>query len=149
MNRASLRTWAVRFIYASIAGHLLVGALLPLIANAAMFDGYHRAIEAAFHGAEIPAASRNQQVWWIALFGATVQASAVWMAGLAWIGSRTRNATAWGMLIAGIVLWAPQDMWISLQRGVWIHVWIDLFAVVCMLPPLLYLFAVDRAKARA
>ena len=139
-----MRTWAVRLTYASIAGHLLVGALLPLIANAALFDGYHHAIETAFWGPDIPAAARAQQVWWISLFGPTVQAAAVWMAALAWMGDRQRNAFAWGALIAGIVLWAPQDMLISLRADCWAHVWIDSFALVCMLPPLFYLFYIDR-----
>jgi hypothetical protein len=149
MNRETLRTWAVRATYASIAGHLAVGMLLPLIANAAMFNGYHGGIEQAFHGAGATAATRAHQVWWISLFGPTVQAAAVWMGALAWIGSRQRSAMAWGALIAGIVLWAPQDMWISLQMNVWIHVWIDAFALVCMLPPLFYLLYVDRDSAKA
>ena len=94
-----MRAWAVRLTYASIAGHLLVGALLPLIAGAALFDGYHHAIETAFWGPDIPAAARAQQVWWISLFGPTVQAAAVWMGALAWMGDRQRNAFAWGTLI--------------------------------------------------
>ena len=142
-----MRTWAVRLTYANIAGHLVVGALLPLIANAALFDGYHHAIETAFWGPHIPGAARAQQVWWISLFGPTVQAAAVWMGALAWMGDRQRNAVAWGALIAGIVLWAPQDMLISLRANCWSHVWIDSFALVCMLPPLFYLFYIDRAKA--
>lgn len=147
MTRESLRTWALRFTWASIAAHLVLGALLPLIANASLFDGYHRSIETAFYGAAVPEAARAHQVWWISLFGPTVQAAAVWMGALAWIGSRQRNATAWAALIAGIVLWAPQDMFISLRIDCWIHVWIDLFALVCMLPPLVYLYWVDRVKA--
>ncbi|MES2017847.1 MAG: cell division protein [Pseudomonadota bacterium] len=142
-----LRTWAVWFTYASIAGHLLVGALLPFIANAALLDGYHRAIETAFWGPQIPAAARAQQVWWISLFGPTVQAAALWMGALAWIGDHQRNAFAWGALIAGLLLWAPQDMLISLRADCWPHVWIDSFALACMLPPLIYLFYIDRAKA--
>lgn len=147
MTRETLRTWAVRYTCAAIAAHLLVGALLPLIINAPIFDGYHRAIETAFWGPSVPAAARAQQVWWISLFGPTVQAAAVWMGALAWIGARQRNAFAWGALIAGIVLWAPQDMLISLRADCWTHVWIDTFAVVSMLPPLIYLFLIDRTKA--
>lgn len=147
MNRETLRTWAVRYTYAAIGAHLLVGALLPLMINAAIFDGYHRAIELAFWGPAAPAAARAQQVWWISLFGPTVQAAAVWMGGLAWMGARQRNAFAWGALIAGIVLWAPQDMLISLRADCWTHVWIDTFAVLSLLPPLIYLFLTDRAKA--
>lgn len=143
---SSLRTWAVRLTYASIAVHLLVGALLPLIVNAGLFDGYHGAIEQAFYPGGVPAGARAHQTWWIALFGPTVQAAAVWMAALAWIGDRQRSSFAWAALIAGIVLWAPQDMAISLQAGAWIHVWIDSAALLVMLPPLFYLYFADRVK---
>lgn len=146
MNHGALRTWVVRYIYAAIAAHLLVGMLLPLAAGAGIFEPYHRAIETAFWGPEVPAASRAQQLWWIALFGPTVQAAAVWMGALAWIGDRQRNAFAWGALIAGIALWAPQDILLSLQADCWPHVWIDLFAVVTMVPPLMYLLLIDRKK---
>ena len=147
MTRETLRLWTVRYIYAGIAAHLLVGALLPLMINAPLFDGYHRAIETAFWGPDVPPAARAQQVWWISLFGPTVQAAAVWMGALAWMGARQRNSFAWGALIAGIVLWAPQDMLISMRADCWAHVWIDTFAVVTLLPPLIYLFCIDRAKA--
>jgi hypothetical protein len=148
MTRATLRTWAVRLTYASIAGHLVTGALLPLIVNSPLLDGYHRIVEAAFWGADAPPASRALQSWWIALFGPTVQAAAVWMGALAWIGERQRSAFAWGALIAGIVLWAPQDIAISLRADCWPHVWLDCAVLAGMLPPLLYLFSMDRAKAR-
>lgn len=144
-----LRTWAVRLTYIAIGAHLVVGAVLPTVANAAMFDGYHRALESFFWGADIPAQARAQQVWWISLFGPTVQAGAVWMGALAWMGDRQRNSFAWGALIAGIVLWAPQDMLISLRAECWANVWLDLFAVAGMLPPLVYLFFADRQKVEA
>lgn len=147
MKRETLRRWAVRYTFVAIGAHLLVGALLPWMINAPAFDGYHRAIEAAFWGADAPAAARAQQVWWISLFGPTVQAAALWMGALAWLGARQRSAFAWGALIAGMVLWAPQDMLISLRANCWTHVWIDTIAVVGMLPPLVYLFVVDRANA--
>ena len=148
MNRAFVRTWAVRLTYASIAAHLVVGALLPFIVSLGVLDGYHRGIETAFYGAAIPAQARAHQSWWIALFGPTVQAAAVWMAGLAYMGDRHRSAFAWGALIAGILLWAPQDMAISLQRGVWPHVWIDTAALIIMLPPLFALYFIDRHPAQ-
>jgi len=147
MHNETLRTWAVRWTYATIAGHLLVGMLLPWIAGAELFGDYHRGIENAFWSSAAPDAARAQQLWWISLFGPTVQGAAVWMGALAWMGDRQRNAFAWGALIAGIVLWAPQDMFISLRAGCWANVWIDTFAVLIMLPVLAYLFIVDRRKA--
>lgn len=148
MNHDTLRTWAVRLTYFSIALHLVAGALLPLVVNAPLFDDYHRGIETFFYGAEVPEQVRAHQSWWISLFGPTVQAAALWMGALAYIGDRQRSAFAWGALIAGVVLWAPQDIAISLQANCWNNVWLDCVAVAAMLPPLCYLFYVDRARAR-
>ena len=147
MKHVTLRTWAVRVTYLSIALHLLVGLALPLLVNAAIFEGYHHGIETAFWGAEVPHQARAHQSWWIALFGPTVQAAALWMGALAYLGDRQRSAFAWGALIAGIVLWAPQDILISLRASCWNNVWLDCVAVAGMLPPLVYLFFIDRAKA--
>jgi hypothetical protein len=141
------RNWAVWLTYASIAMHLVVGALLPLIVHSPLLEGYHHGIETAFWGETIPPGSRALQSWWISLFGPTVQAAAVWMGALAWIGDRQRLSFAWGALIAGIVLWAPQDIAISLRANCWANVWLDCIAVAGMLPPLLYLFVTDRKKA--
>jgi hypothetical protein len=49
-------------------------------------------------------------------------------------------------LIAGLLLWAPQDIVISLQAGAWQHVWLDALALAGMLPPLAYLVFIDRKK---
>jgi hypothetical protein len=148
MKPEMLRTSAVRFTFAFVAAHLIVGALLPLLVNLPLLEGYHHAIETAFWGIDIPAGSRALQTWWISLFGPTVQAAAVWMGALAWIGDRQRNAFAWGALIAGLVLWAPQDIALSLRAQCWAHVWLDCAALAAMLPPLLYLYFTDRKKAK-
>ena len=70
----TLRRWLVRWMSAAAIVHGVVGALLPWIGSAEVFEGYHRHIEIAFWGDVAPAAARAQQMWWIALFGATVQA---------------------------------------------------------------------------
>ena len=140
-----LRTWAVRAVYAAVALHLLVGMLLPLLVNLPVLDDYHRAVVAAFWDVQpVPAQALALQRWWMALFGPTVQAAAVWMWALAWIGDRQRLPVAWGALIAGLLLWAPQDMWLSLRAGAWSHVWLDSVALAGMLPPLVYLYFNDR-----
>ncbi len=145
----AMRAWIVRWVYATAAAHLLVGFLLPWIADAAIFDAYHRGIEAHFWAAPAPLAARAQQTWWIALFGPTVQGMSVWMGALIYIGDKQRNRLAWGALIAGLVLWAPQDMLISLRADCWAHVWIDCFALASMLPPLVWLFFQDRQAVAA
>lgn len=147
MHSPSLRQWAIRWMFATIVTHLVVGMLLPWFADAAVFRDYHRGIETAFWGAGVPPQAHAQQIWWISLFGPTVQSAALWMGALAYIGARQRSAFAWGALIAGMLLWAPQDMLVSLRADCLDNIWIDTFALVTMLPPLVYLFCVDRKQA--
>ena len=141
------RTWLVRWMYAAALAHLAVGMVLPWVGNIALLDGYHQGIEQAFWGTAAPAPARAQQVWWLGLFGATVQCAAVWMLALVRMGDRQKNASAWGWLITGLLVWAPQDMWISMQAGVWAHLWADAFALASMLPPLFWLYFHDRKVA--
>lgn len=137
------RIWLVRWIYVVVAVHLLVGVLLPLFADAALTAPYRRGIEDFFFGGEAPPAAMALHSWWLSLFGPTVQAAAIWMAGLAVIGDKQRNAYAWAMLILGLLVWAPQDMLISARAHCWINLWVDALALLTMLPPLLWLFTLD------
>lgn len=147
MNMKITRVWLIRWMYATALVHLVVGLVLPWIGNLPVFDTYHRSIELAFWGTDAPAAARGQQVWWISLFGPTVQGLSLWMLALIYFGNRYQSRMAWGALIAGIVIWAPQDMLISLRADCWPHVWVDSFAVATMLPPLVWLWFIDRPAA--
>ncbi len=143
-----IRAWLVRWMYAMVAAHLLAGVLLPLCAGTALTDEYRRGIEAFFFAGAAPQAGRELQVWWLSLFGPTVQAAAIWMAGLVVIGDKQRNAYAWCMLVLGLLVWAPQDMWISAHARCWINLWLDAVAILVMLPPLLWLCKLDLAHNR-
>jgi uncharacterized protein (TIGR01777 family) len=68
------------------------------------------------------------------------------MLALVHLGNRLKTPAAWGWLIAGIPLWAPQDMWLSVQQQVWSHLWLDGFALLVLLPPLFWLYRHDRQK---
>ncbi len=142
------RTWLVRWIYAVVAAHLAVGVLLPLCADSVWSEGYRRGIEGFFFSGAAPDGARALHMWWLSLFGPTVQAAAIWMAGLAVVGDKQRNAFAWAMLILGLLVWAPQDMLISARAHCWINLWIDLLALAVMLPPLLWLCKLDLAVKR-
>lgn len=136
------------WMYAVIAAHLLAGMLLPLAANAALFSHYHDGILHFFFGVAEPAGARSIQIWWTSLFGPTLQAASVWMLGLAIMGDKQRNAFAWAMLILGLVIWAPQDMFVSAGAQCWINVWLDLLALGVMLPPLICLCRIDLKGVR-
>ncbi|MBR8235195.1 DUF393 domain-containing protein [Burkholderia sp. AU42008] len=143
--RDSLRRVAVSAMYTAAIAHLLVGAAIPWIAGASWLDAYHRDIERHFWSTAAPEAARAQQIWWMSLLGATVQCAAVWMFALVHLGNRLRKRQVWGWLLAGLSIWAPQDMLLSWQAQVWGHVAIDVAALVTMVPPLVWLWRRDTA----
>lgn len=145
---SSIRLWLIRWLYAIAVGHLLVGVVLTWAGNAPLFEAYHRSVEQFFWSGPAPAVARAQQVWWIALFGATMQSTALWMGALVHWGHRARSAAAWLWLLLGLALWAPQDMALSIQGGMWVNVWIDSFALLIMVPPLVWLWRHDCQKAK-
>lgn len=149
MQDKARRSWMIRWLYAVAAGHVLVGALLPWFAAAPVFDAYHGGIETAFWQAGAPLEARGLQTWWIALFGPTVQLMALFMAALIHLADRLRQPQVWLWIAAGLLLWAPQDILVSLRAGVWAHLYIDLFALAVLLPPLAWLWRHDRARAPA
>ncbi|MCO8171292.1 cell division protein [Pseudomonas sp. 21LCFQ02] len=141
------RKHLIRWLYLVAGGHLLGGLLLSWAAPSGLFDQYLASLEQAFWGAVAPLAAREQQTWWLALFGATLQSYSLYMLALIHIGSRVRQPMVWGWLMAGLLLWAPQDIVISLQAGVWSHLLIDSLALLALVPPLLWLYRHDRSAA--
>ncbi|WP_434607524.1 cell division protein [Pseudomonas sp. R1-7] len=143
-----LRKALVAWLYAAAVMHLFAGLTLAWAGYSGLLDDYLNTIELAFWGADsVPATARAQQVWWLALFGATLQSYALYMLALVHIGNRLKSAMPWGWLIVGILLWAPQDMWISAQARVWSHLWFDSVALLVLLPPLFWLCRHDRGPS--
>ncbi|AKJ97837.1 MULTISPECIES: hypothetical protein [Pseudomonas] len=142
--RHTLRKALIAWLYALALLHLLAGFMLSWAGHSGVFDDYLLTLEQAFWASDAaPAAARAQQVWWLALFGATLQSYALYMLALVHIGHRMKRAAPWGWIIAGILLWAPQDMLISAQARMWSHLWLDGVALLLLLPPLLWLYRHD------
>lgn len=139
-----LRRALVLWLYAMALLHLLAGVLLTWAGNTGLFTDYLHSIEQIFWGQAAPPAARAQQVWWLGLFGATLQSYALSLLALVHLGQRLRAPSAWAWLMAGIVLWAPQDMLLSYQVQMWSHLVFDSLALLTLLPPLLWLYCHDR-----
>ncbi|VWD01000.1 thiol-disulfide oxidoreductase DCC family protein [Burkholderia contaminans] len=137
--RRNVVTW----MYGAAIAHLLVGIAVPWVAGAPWLDAYHRVIEQHFWAGAAPEPARAQQIWWMSLMGATVQCASVWMLALVHLGNRLQKREVWGWLLAGLLIWAPQDMLFSLQAHVSGHVAIDAAALVAMVPPLVWLWRRD------
>jgi hypothetical protein len=145
MQRADIiRLWLIRWLYLIAVGHLVMAIAMTWCADSSGFARYHQNILLAFGFPQEAPGAMAMQLWWIALFGATLQAFALFLLALVYLVGYYRHARIW-LLLAGIVLlWAPQDIFISIRQNVWVHVWVDLAAVVALVPPLLALWWLDR-----
>lgn len=130
------RKWLVRWLYANALLHLAAGQALPWIADAAALDWYHAVLG--------PSAQHARQAWWLALFGPTLQCIGLWMLALVWFGDKRHEPAAWLWLAAGLLLWGPQDIMVSLRSDVWPNVWLDLATLTTLLPPACRLYLLDR-----
>lgn len=143
-RQETIRWFCLCWLYTAAIAHSVVGLLLTWVPDLLLPKHYLQHIDAAFLQGAAPALAHAQQQWWIRLFGATIQSLGLWMLALVYFGHRYRAVSAWKFLLLGLVLWAPQDIALSLQRSVWLHVWNDLAAVTGMAPPLIWLWRYDR-----
>lgn len=149
MKLQHLRNYAIASLYLAAAAHMLVALVLVCCADSALLQSYHDAILPGFFAAQVPQQAQALQAWWMQLFGATLECLSIWMASLIWLGAQQRKPAIWLCLIFGLLIWAPQDIWLSLRAGVWSHVWVDLLALGLILPPLCLLWRIDRHAEQA
>lgn len=140
------RTWFVLWLYAVAIGHFVVGFLLATQSDHPLLNFYHQSVERFFWQLDVPEAARAQQIWWMSLFGASLQYLAILMFMLIFTAQRTQSRTIWFGLIAAFVIWLPQDCWISFQAQQYVHLAINLFAALTILTPLIALFFIDKNK---
>lgn len=144
LNVGAARFWLVAWLYLVALGHLMGAVGMTWWVDLPVFAEYHQRVLAAFGFASDATAAMALHRWWMGLFGATLQAFALFLIALVYVANRYHCAAVWLWLGAGILLWAPQDIYISLQRGLWLHLWVDLAAVVAIVPPLCVLWWWDR-----
>lgn len=142
MNLDLLRVWLIRWLYLLTFGHFAGGVLLAWFSHLSFFDHYHQSILSQIGDFSVTA--HQLQVWWLSLFGATLQNVAIFMGVLTYVASKQRSVFVWAWMIVGLIVWAPQDMLVSLRIDLWLHVWVDSIVLLLMLPPLIILWWLDR-----
>lgn len=143
MNR---RKWLVRWLYLVAVAHVLGAIAMTMWGDAAALRDYHQQVLASFG---LPADALVLQHWWFKLFGATLQAFSLLMLVLVYVGNRYADPIIWLALALTILWWAPQDIYVSMQQSIWSHLWVDLGAVLAIVPPAIGLMVMDyRNKPR-
>lgn len=140
------RKYLIYYLYFIVATHLIVGMLLPWLKYFPIIEPYHQSIESAFWGANIPKNARQLHLWWMGLFGATVQFASIYMGLLVYVGNKYKLTVVWKWMIIGLLVWAPQDMLISLQYAIYSHIVMDIFVLLITVPTLLWLYKIDKAS---
>lgn len=146
MNTLKIRTYLINYLYLWVIIHLLVGLLLPWLKYFPILDSYHNSIEIAIFGRNIPEHARNLHLWWMGLFGATVQFASIYMGLLVYVGDKYKLNIIWKGMIIGLLVWAPQDMYISLQYKIYSHVVMDVLVLIMIVPVLIWLNIIDGNK---
>lgn len=147
MSLALNRKWLIYWMYFVAFGHFIGGVLVSWFSNAEFFNGYHNEIVARF--GTVNAQLHGLHIWWLNLFGATLQNIAIYMGVLVHVGNKTRSALVWIWMAIGLIIWFPQDIIISMRINLWIHVWVDVVAMLILLVPIMLLWAIDKKCAQS
>ncbi len=129
--------------------HLAIGLFIPAIAHSALFGHYSALLQAAFWpGQVIPPETLDFQRWIVSLFGPTLASVGVVMIYLVRAGIRSDDTWPWNAILLALAVWAPGDIYISLLKDFWLHVWIDTLALLVIVPPVLVLRAQTKQPRR-
>lgn len=129
--------------------HLATGLAIPVIAHSAQFGHYSALLQAEFWpGQMLPPETLAFQRWIVSLFGPTLASVGVVMIYLVRAGIRSDDAWPWNAILLALAVWAPGDIYISLLRDFWLHVWIDALALLAIVPPVLVLRAQTKQHRR-
>ncbi|MFC4158728.1 hypothetical protein [Chitinimonas lacunae] len=142
-----LRRYAVSCLWLAGLGHIVGGLVLTFGVDSGLFDWYHHDVLSRFWSGPPPSEALAQQRWMVALFGPTIENIGVWLLALSHWGGSQRNPAAWLWLLAGIALWAIQDIAVSLRVGYYPHLWLDLAACAALALPTLWLWRHDRRQS--
>lgn len=139
------RVWSIRWLYLAAIGHFVVGVLMTWFGDSILFESYNQSALTNFILVDSQQAE-ILQIWWLAIFGATLQAFSVLLVALIYLGDQHKNYRAWLLIIVAILIWAPQDIYFSAIQNIWLNVWVDLAALITLLPPLIFLMRCDGIK---
>ena len=142
------RSWLVYWLYTVSFAHLAAGIFITWCTNVQSLGDYHQTVVMSFWSGVAPTEALQLQIWWLRLFGATLQNIGLLMLLLTYLGDRYCHKIIWLWMMVGLLIWAPQDMYISLQANVWMNIWVDITALLLMLPFLFMLFLIDRKNSR-
>lgn len=139
------RTRAINFLQFIAFIHILVGVALPLYAYSDLFYAYSNLIRDAFwHTQTQPTEALDFERWIIALFGPTVASWGVLLFTITFYSKRISSFKPWSGILGATAIWGILDIGISMSKGFYVHLAIDLLAILAIALPAFYLFRLDK-----
>lgn len=139
------RLRAINFLQFVALLHILLGVSLPLYAYSDFFYTYSNLIRDAFWQAQTqPPAALDFERWIIALFGPTVASWGVLLFTLTFYSKKIPGLKPWLGILIATTIWGALDIGISMSKGFYMHLVIDLLAITAIVLPTVYLFRLDR-----
>lgn len=115
--------------------HIIVGLILPFIANTRLFNYYNEKMLVAFNTSSIESLELGK--FMIGILGPSIASWGVLFLFLVQHAYRTGSSTAWITMIIAIVGWSIYDMALSVYAGVYLNLLIDCFVMSLLLIPLI------------
>lgn len=143
-----MRRLIIAWLYLLAAAHWLLGVAMTWFSHSSWFANYHATVLSRFYIELDNADAYALQLWWVSLFGATLQAFSLLLLALIYVADRRQYSNIWLVLAGVILVWLPQDIYVSQLHFMFLHVWIDLIAAFMLVVPLLWLWHSDRKLAR-
>jgi hypothetical protein len=87
MNKADVRRiWCIHWLYLAATGHFVVGLLMAWWGDSVSFNRYNQIALENFILIDNSSA-KELHIWWLAIFGATLQAFSILLAALVYLGN--------------------------------------------------------------
>lgn len=114
--------------------HVVVGLMLPWVAEWPQFGFYNRHLLAAFNTDTAEALALGK--FMIGILGPTVASWGLLFLFVVNISFATRSRTGWYSMAIAISGWCLLDMYLSVKAGVYLNLIIDLVVLLLLMVPL-------------
>jgi hypothetical protein len=124
--------------------HVLGGVSLPWLLHSDLISNYRAQV---FQALQLPPEAQPAALVLMSFMGPTIASWGVLF--LFMVRTTLPKKAPNPMLFLGwsIIAWAPLDMWLSWQAGIYFNIWLDLLVIAAIAPPMWWLSRNVKASA--
>lgn len=124
--------------------HVIGGISLPWLLRSDLMSNY---VAHVFQALQLPPEAHPAALTLMSFLGPTIASWGVLFLFMVRTTLRDKASTPMVFLCLSIIAWAPMDIWLSLQAGIYLNVWLDLLLIAAIVPPMWWLSRSAKASA--